>query len=157
MTLTAATRAEIERQLEGLAGKPREALWESLYLTLPEIEAFLAEVQGRAAHAWILPLVATAAHAGLRRSELVRARKADVDLEAMVLTVRERKRSKAQRTTRRVPLSTALAKTESPELYTSDFPSGDQAASSQSLGRAGITNRDAPPSAGMTSIPRADR
>jgi integrase len=48
--------------------------------------------------------VATAAHAGLRRSELVRARKSDVDFDAMVMTVRERKR-----TTRRVPLSTALA------------------------------------------------
>lgn len=53
--------------------------------------------------------MATAAHAGLRRSELVRVRKADVDFDAMILTVRERKRTKGKRTTRRVPLSTTLA------------------------------------------------
>src|SRR4051794_13267632 len=69
----------------------------------------LLDVRATAAHPWIHPLVATAAHAGLRRSELVRVRKADVDFEAMILTVRERKRSKGKRTTRRVPLSTALA------------------------------------------------
>ncbi|ODU00289.1 MAG: hypothetical protein ABS79_03625 [Planctomycetes bacterium SCN 63-9] len=103
------TRIEIERQLEGLEEAERKVLWDSLYLTLPEIEAFLAEVRAGAAHAWIYPLVATAAHAGLRRSELVRARKSDVDLDAMTITVRERKRTKGKRTTRRVPLSTALA------------------------------------------------
>lgn len=103
------TRAEIERQAEGLTEAQQDELWESLYLTLPEIDAFLADVRSRAAHPWIHPLVATAAHAGLRRSELVRARKSDLDFEAMTLTVRERKRTKGKRTTRRVPLSTALA------------------------------------------------
>jgi integrase len=103
------TRAEIERQLDDLTEKQREDLWNALYLTLPEIDAFLADVQALAAHPWIYPLVATAAHAGLRRSELVRVRKADIDFEAMTLTVRERKRAKGKRTTRRVPLSTALA------------------------------------------------
>jgi integrase len=66
-------------------------------------------VKTLAAHPWIYPLVATAAHAGLRRSELVRIRKADVDFDAMILTVRERKRTKGKRTTRRVPLSTAVS------------------------------------------------
>jgi integrase len=103
------TCAEIERQLDGLKDKQREELWDALYLTLPEIDAFLADVKASAAHPWIYPLVATAAHAGLRRSELVRVRKADVDFEAMILTVRERKRARGKRTTRRVPLSTVLA------------------------------------------------
>ena len=103
------TRSEIERRLEGLDDSQRKELCDSLYLTLPEIEAFLADVRAGAGHPWIYPLVATAAHAGLRRSELVRARKLDVDLEAMTLTVRERKRTKGKRTTRRVPLSSALA------------------------------------------------
>ncbi|QDV33713.1 tyrosine-type recombinase/integrase [Tautonia plasticadhaerens] len=103
------TRSEIERQLDGLDDTRRDELWDALDLTLPEIEAFLGVVRSGAAHPWIFPLVATAAHAGLRRSELVRARKADVDLDALVLTVRERKRIKGKRTTRRVSLSTALA------------------------------------------------
>jgi integrase len=103
------TRAEIERQVEGLTDEHRLELWDALYLTLPEIDAFLTNVRATAAHPWIHPLVATVAHAGLRRSELVRVRKSDVDFDAMTLTVRERKRSKGKRTTRRVPLSTALA------------------------------------------------
>jgi integrase len=103
------TRAEIERQLEGLTGAQQDGLWDALYLTLPEIDAFLAEVKATAAHRWIYPLLATAAHAGLRRSELIMARKADVDLKSRMLTVRERKRIKGKRTTRRVPLSTMLA------------------------------------------------
>jgi integrase len=40
---------------------------------------------------------------------LIRVRKADVDLDALILTVRDRKRTRGKRTTRRVPLSTALA------------------------------------------------
>ncbi len=103
------TRAEIKRQLDGLTEAKRDELWESLYLTLPEIAAFLADVRESAGHPWIYPMVATAAHAGLRRSELVRALKSDVDFEGMILTVRERKRAKGKRTTRRVPLSTVLA------------------------------------------------
>lgn len=102
------TRTEIERQLEGLTPEQCADHWDALYLTLPEIVAFLAEVKAVSAHPWIYPLVATAAHAGLRRSELVRVRKADLNFEAMILTVRERKRSKGKRTTRRVPLSTVL-------------------------------------------------
>ena len=103
------TRTEIARQLEGLSSEQQDVLWDSLYLTLPEIELFLADVRESAAHPWIYPLVATAAHAGLRRSELVRIRKADVDFDAMIITVRELKRTKGKRTTRRVPLSTVLA------------------------------------------------
>jgi integrase len=103
------TRAEIERQIEGLSDREQCEMWEALYLTLPEISEFLAEVRSSAAHPWIYPLVATAAHAGLRRSELVRCKKADLDFDAMVLTVRERKRSKGKRTMRRVPLSSSLA------------------------------------------------
>jgi integrase len=103
------TRAEVDRQLDGLSAKQRHELWDALYLTLPEIGAFLDEVRTAAAHAWIYPLIATAAHAGLRRSELVRVRKSDIDFDAMTLTVRERKRARGKRTTRRVPLSTTLA------------------------------------------------
>lgn len=103
------TRAEIERQLDGLETDPRRELWDALFLTLPEIDAFLAAVRASAVHPWIYSLVATAAHAGLRRSELIRVRKADVDFDAMILTVRERKRARGKRTTRRVPLSTGLA------------------------------------------------
>ncbi len=103
------TRAEIERQQGGLTPKERAELWDALYLTLPEIADLLAHVGSRAGHAWIHPLVATAAYTGARRSELLRMRVSDVDFEGGVVTIREKKRSHSERTSRRVPLSSALA------------------------------------------------
>lgn len=103
------TREEIERQLPGLTPAKIEELWGCLYLTLPEIERFLTHVRGRALHPWIYPLVATAAHTGARKGELLRMRIADVDFAAGVVSIREKKRAHDRRTTRRVPLSSPLA------------------------------------------------
>lgn len=97
------TRAEIEK----LPDSARD--WDALYLTAPEVEGLLAEVREHAAHSWIHPMVATAAYTGMRWSELVRALVSDVDFDSGGIVVRERKRSKGKRTTRRVPLSPALA------------------------------------------------
>src|SRR3954468_15304021 len=52
--------------------------------------------------------------------------------------------------------STARTSTESPEAYTIDFPSGNQAASSQPPGGRGTRRRGDPPSAGIVSIPRSE-
>jgi integrase len=103
------TREEIERQLPGLPPRKAAELWEALYLTLPEIECLLAHVKANALHPWIYPLVATAAHTGARKAELLRMRISDVDLVAGILGIQERKRVHRRRTTRRVPLSTVLA------------------------------------------------
>lgn len=103
------TRTEIERQVPGLPAREQAELWDALYLRVPEVEALLTHVRARAAHPWIHPLLATAAYTGARRSELLRMRVADVDLAGGVLTVREKKRSHSERTTRRVPLSPTLA------------------------------------------------
>lgn len=97
------TRAEIEK----LPDSARD--WDALYLTAPEVEALLAEVKEHAAYPWIHPMLATAAYTGMRRSELIRALVSDVDFESGGIVVRERKKSKGRRTTRRVPLSPALA------------------------------------------------
>ena len=51
----------------------------------------------------------TIAHTGARRSEMIRAKAEDVDLAGRTLTIREKKRVKATRTTRRVPFSSPLA------------------------------------------------
>jgi integrase len=84
-------------------------LWESLYLTLPEIERFLTHVKEQAAHPWIYPVLATAAHTGARKGELLKMRIGDVDFVGGIISVQERKRAHGRRTTRRVPLSTKLA------------------------------------------------
>jgi integrase len=101
------TMAEIERQLA--AGGDPAVLWECLYLTAPEFAELLAHVKGTAAHPWIYPLFCFAAHTGARRSEILRALVADVDFTGNTVLIREKKRSRGQRTTRRVPLSPFLS------------------------------------------------
>lgn len=101
-------REQIARQLPGLDEAKAAELWESLYLTLPEVEALLAHAKSVAAHPWIHRLIATAAHTGARKGELLRMKIADVDFTAGAISIHERKRAHRRRTTRRVPLSTAL-------------------------------------------------
>ncbi len=99
--------AEIERRIKA-GGDPNE-LWECLYLTDDDIHELLDEVQSRDIRDWIYPAFALAAHTGARRSEIMRARPEDVDLAGGMITIREKKRVKGRRTTRRVPFSARLA------------------------------------------------
>ena len=54
-------------------------------------------------------MLATAAHTGARKGELLRMRVSDVDFAAGVIVIREKKRQTGTRTQRRVPLTSALA------------------------------------------------
>lgn len=105
------TREEIRRKLA--RGKLTEAeqaeLWEALYLTAEEVTAFLSFVHEAARHPFIYPMVCAAAHTGARRSELIRAEVSDVDFDAKIFTIREKKRTKGRQTYRRVPLSPFLS------------------------------------------------
>lgn len=89
----------------------RSGQWDALYLTVIETAELLKHVKERAVQPWVYPMCVLAAFTGVRRSELLRALAADVDLEAGVITVRERKRCKGQRTTRRVPLAPVVKQT----------------------------------------------
>ena len=84
-------------------------MFECLYLTPSEIDELLAFVNENAGHGWIYPLFCFAAHTGVRRSEILRALVTDVDFEGDTVLIREKKRSRKQRTTRRVPLTPMLA------------------------------------------------
>lgn len=104
------TRQEIERKLhDGLTDKERAELWDCLYLTRPELDEFLEFVQSHAVHAWIHPFLSFVGHTGCRRSEAIRVLVSDVDFQGKTVLVREKKRSRKQRTTRRVPLTPFLA------------------------------------------------
>lgn len=105
------TRAEICRRIArgGLSDVQQGELWESLYLTADELAAFLRQVCESARHPSIYPMVCMAAHTGARRSELIRADLSDVDYDAQVVTIREKKRTRGKQTYRRVPLSPFLA------------------------------------------------
>lgn len=73
-----------------------------------EIEELLAFVKRTAIQPWVYPAFCFAAHTGARRSEILRARLADLDLEVGTVRVHEKKRAHDRRTTRRIPLSPFL-------------------------------------------------
>jgi integrase len=104
---------EIDRRIK--AGAAKE-LWDCLYLSHDEVGELLNHVQGLPISAWIYPAFVLTAHTGARRSEMMRAKPEDVDLTGAMLTIRERKRMKGQRTTRRVPLSNQLVDVLKPWL-----------------------------------------
>jgi integrase len=73
------------------------------FLNRSEVESVLDFVQQSAAHSFIYPMFVVAAHTGTRRSELMRSQLTDFD--SSYLTIREKKRIRGQRSTRRAPLS----------------------------------------------------
>lgn len=102
------TWEEIERRVK--SGGDAQTLWECLYLRPEQIAEFLACAKAvTSVPDFVYPMVAMAAHTGARRSELMRCRVEDVDFDNEVVTIREKKRSRFTRTTRRVPISKLLA------------------------------------------------
>ncbi len=118
------TLAEIERQINagGLSEAQQAELYDSLYLQIGEISELLRHVEAHAAHGFIYSMFCLAAHTGARRSELLRLKVADVDLEGQILTIHERKRVKGRETTRRVPMSEFLV--EVMQEWLSHHPGG---------------------------------
>lgn len=106
------TWGEIERQTDD----PESELWDSLYLTMAEIEELLEDVKSCAAFPFIHPMFCFAAYTGGRRSELLRSQVPDIDFANKTVTIREKKRVRGQLTTRRLPLSRPLAKVLRPWL-----------------------------------------
>ena len=105
------TWKEIERQIAdgGLTDVEQNELWDCLFLTLPELERLLDYVREHARYPFIFPMIAFAAHTGARRSEVIRSRRSDFQFDSMTVVIREKKRAKGKRTTRRVPLTPYLA------------------------------------------------
>ena len=106
------TWAEIERQIElgDLSFGDQSSLWECLYLRKTEIDDLLNFVEQAANFEFVYPMFVMAAFTGARRSELIRSQVSDFDFEQDFVTIRERKRVKGQRSTRRVPLTKQLKK-----------------------------------------------
>ena len=98
------TMGEIERKIarSGLTESEIDDLWAGLFLTQVELTEFLDFAKSNAREPHLFPMLAFAAHTGARRSELIRMRVDDVDFEAGSAVIRERKKSRGHRTTRRV-------------------------------------------------------
>jgi integrase len=106
------TWEEIERTVArgGLSEAEEKALWDCLYLTLPQVQDFLSFAEANARHGFLYPMLVAAAHTGAMRSELIAARVEDVDFQSGTIHVREKKRVQGQRSYRRVPMSAELEK-----------------------------------------------
>lgn len=100
------TMDEIQRRVA--AGGDPDELWECLYLRAEEIAELLAYVKAKDTLPWVYPMFCFAAHTGARRSEIIRAATGDVDFVENVVTIREKKRTVGERTSRRVPLTPFL-------------------------------------------------
>ncbi len=105
------TREQIERQVArgGLSAVEIKDLWGSLFLTLGQVSDLLAHVRERGGRPWVHVAFCLAAYTGARRSEILRSRVDDLDLEAGTITIREKKRDRSREMTfRTVPLASAL-------------------------------------------------
>jgi integrase len=120
------TREEIERRIAagGLTEAEKKDLWNALFLTLPEVAELLDHLRESSTQQWVYPMACVAAHTGARRSELLRARVADIDFQGKTVLVHEKKRVRGTRTTRRVPLSPFLS--EVLEEWLASHPGGQQ-------------------------------
>jgi integrase len=107
------TRAEIEQEVArgDLTEEELHGLWESLFLTLSEIELFLGHAK-QYRHLCIYAMLVFAAHTGARRSELLRSRRGDFNFDSSMVTIREKKRDPSRDLTFRcVPMSPLLRQT----------------------------------------------
>ena len=105
------TFAEVTRRAGKLTPAQAADLWECAFLTLSEIDELLTVVQERARHAFIYALFVFAAHTGARRSEMIRSLVTDLDFDANLITIHERKKAHDKRTTRQVSMSPLLRTT----------------------------------------------
>lgn len=102
------TWTEIEKQIVPLSENERQDLWDCLFLTKPELEELLTFIQKQSIQPFLYPMCCFAAYTGARRSEMLRLKLSDLDLEGGSVRVPEKKRVHGQRTSRRVPLASSL-------------------------------------------------
>ncbi len=106
------TWVEIERTLGrgGLTKEEQAELWECLFLTRTEIADVLAHVKEHRARPYFYPMLLFVAHTGARRSEMLRSRIEDFNLQDRTVLIREKKRDRSKAVTfRRVDLTPLLA------------------------------------------------
>jgi integrase len=122
------TREQIERQLAKREVTPEEeaALWDCLFLTVPEIDEVLDVVRRRVRVPQAYPMFVFAAHTGVRRSEIRRSLISDFDFGNRTVLIREKKREHDKRETyRTVPMSAKLE--DVMRAWFADHPGGHHA------------------------------
>lgn len=105
------TVSEIEQQIKREKRTPEQAadLWDSVYLRLPEIKEVLDCVKAAGGEDAIYAMFCFAAYTGARRSEIMRSKISDFDLDGMTVRIQEKKKDREKVTFRMVPLVPELA------------------------------------------------
>jgi integrase len=82
-----------------LSEEQQREYWDCLFLDEAQVLDFVAYAAKRAEHPFLFAAVAIAAFTGARRSEILRSRVEDWDLDRGLVKIREKKGSRKQRTT----------------------------------------------------------
>jgi integrase len=99
------TWEQIERRI---ARGQEDDLWDTLFLTLPEVDELLKHVKG-SRFPFVYPMFVFAARTGARRSEILRSQIDDFDFATKTVRIREKKKDQSKEFTfRHVPLSPLL-------------------------------------------------
>lgn len=104
------TLEQVRRQIDRgkLTPVQQRELWDSVYLTLTDIEEMLDHIKNEN-RAFLFPMFLFAARTGARRSEMLRSQIDDFDFANKMVRIREKKRDKTKELTfRHVPLSPLL-------------------------------------------------
>jgi integrase len=104
------TWGTIERQVArgGLTEDQRDALWDTLFLDRHQIADCLEHVKEKAKAPFVYPMFVFVAHTGARRSEMMRSRVEDFDFATKLVCIREKKRDRSVKETRRYVEMTPL-------------------------------------------------
>jgi integrase len=105
------TWKQIEQRIKrgGLSERDQADLWDSLFLSVSEIDELLTFVKKNSRFAFIYPMFVFAAHTGARRSEILRSQIDDFDFSGGFVRIGEKKKDRSRELTyRHVPLSPLL-------------------------------------------------
>jgi integrase len=103
---------EIKRAIDRnhLTKAEQRELWDSLFLTVPQIGEVLAHVDAQQKlPAFVHPMLVFVAHTGARRSEMLRSRIDDFNLTEGTVVLREKKKDKSKELTFRHSFASNLA------------------------------------------------
>jgi integrase len=116
----------IEQQVArgGFQEEEIDDLWNALFLSKEQIAGCLEHVKANAAVPFIYPMFVFVAHTGARRSEMMRSQVDDLDFEAKQVCIREKKRDRSVKETRRYVRMTSLMEQVLKEWLDEGHPGG---------------------------------
>lgn len=95
----------------GVDRRRERELWDGLFLDPSQVADVLAYVREKTQTTFLYPMLVVAAHTGARRSELLRTQVEDIDFDANLILLREKKKSRERETFRTVDMTPFVKET----------------------------------------------